>query len=136
MDFKVDTSNHSGLDFETYKSKMKTFAMTKPAEYAEMRLEIIDKVKKDAMKAIYNTFYNLLTNGKMPDGTSYVSKREWRDLFEPKMNYQEVSNVALGAVKTYHNMVDKALEDVIPDYLDKLAGSVQKKQADAELFKQ
>jgi hypothetical protein len=135
MDFKVDTSNHSGLDYETYKSKMKTFAMTKPAEYADMRIEVIEKLKKEAMKDIYKTFYMLLTEGQTKDGKAILTNGDWVAKFKPNMNYQQVSEIALGAVKTYHKMIDDALEDVIPDYLDKLAGSVVKKQADAELFK-
>jgi hypothetical protein len=105
----------------------------------KMRSVIIDKVKKENMETMYKLFYNLLTTGTENDGrTSLVNVRggdaEWIQLFVPNMSKQQVSEIALGAVKTMNGLIDSVMEDLIPKNFLNISHNVTKKNTEGGLF--
>ncbi len=105
----------------------------------KMRSVIIDKVKKENMEMMYTLFYNLLTTGTQNDGrTSLVAGRDseadWVKLFVPNMKKQQVSQTALGAVKTMNALIDKVMDDLIPKNFLNISHNVTKKNTEGGLF--
>jgi hypothetical protein len=131
MDFVVDTSNYFGLDHETFKDNLQAFALTKPSEYFTLRGAIIKGVKKENLKNFYALFYNLLTNGTQPNGDAYVTDNA--DLFKPNMSKQEVSEIALGAVKTLNQLIDRVMDDILPKEFLKIANDTTAKKTMGDL---
>jgi hypothetical protein len=139
MDFKINVSNYFGVDHERYLDNLQAYAITKPSQYMKMRSVIIDKVKKENMETMYKLFYNLLTTGTENDGrTSLVNVRgadaEWIQLFVPNMSKQQVSEIALGAVKTMNGLIDNVMEDLIPKNFLNISHTVTKKNTEGGLF--
>jgi hypothetical protein len=139
MDFKINVSNYFGVDHERYLDNLQAYAITKPSQYMKMRSVIIDKVKKENMETMYKLFYNLLTTGTENDGrTSLVNVRgadaEWIPLFVPNMSKQQVSEIALGAVKTMNGLIDNVMEDLIPKNFLNISHTVTKKNTEGGLF--
>jgi hypothetical protein len=139
MDFKINVSNYFGVDHERYLDNLQAYAITKPSQYMKMRSVIIDKVKKENMETMYKLFYNLLTSGTENDGrTSLVNVRggdaDWIPLFVPNMSKQQVSEIALGAVKTMNGLIDNVMEDLIPKNFLNISHTVTKKNTEGGLF--
>ncbi len=141
MNFKVDVSNYFGVDHERYLDNLQAFAITKPSEYMKMRSVIIDRVKKDNMKLMYNLFYNLLTEGKGTQINALTGTYRHilagdpnEALFKPDMSKQQVSEIALGAVKTMNGLIDNIMDDLIPKNFLNISHNVTKKNTEGGLF--
>ncbi len=143
MNFKIDVSNYFGLDHQKYLDALQSYAITKPSEYMTMRSDIIDVVKKENMKMMYNLFYNLLTDGtsttrKMGGGYAHIldgtPSAAQIKLFKPDMSKQQVSSIALGAVKTMNKLIDDVMDDLIPKNFLNISHNVTKKNTEGGLF--
>ena len=68
-DFRIDTSDYLGISHSTYKNRLMSLALTQPSQYFKLREIVAEKVKEQAIKSMYNTFYYVMTEGKGYDGT-------------------------------------------------------------------
>jgi hypothetical protein len=65
------------------------------------------------------------------DGTSSVGNK---DLFKPDMSKQQVSSIALGAVKTMNKLIDDVMDDLIPKNFLNISHNVTKKNTESGMF--
>ena len=123
FNFKVDPSNYAGIDHEAYRSDMLQLALSQPTAYAQLRKDVLEAVKKEAVNSQYAIYFYLLTKGckLAPDG-----KREGQsvlaglkssgqaELFKPCVPYQIVNEFALKASKTIDRISEEAIEMILP----------------------
>ena len=67
--FKIDTSDILGFNYQSYCSDMRAMAMNSPSEYSKVRKVVMDAVIRDAVSNIYITFFNVLTKGADKGGS-------------------------------------------------------------------
>ena len=67
--FKIDTKNYLGMEHEAYKTKLFQLAITKPEAYFELREQVLNNVKTQAVSTQYDIYYHLLSRGTKKDGT-------------------------------------------------------------------
>ena len=78
--FKVNTSDVLGFDYEAYIADVRAMALSNPSEYFKLRKIVMEKVRRDAVGSIYETFYNVLTNqcqGKKRLPSFIWQKKNW-----------------------------------------------------------
>lgn len=108
---QLDVNNFLGHQYSEYKSKVYALAISKPSVYFAMREKVIQRVKTDAVKDIYITFFTLLKDGKMGpdnvinDGTiSYV----------PSLPVQDINNFSLSACSTLDAICEECVNMILP----------------------
>jgi hypothetical protein len=111
--FRVNAPQYLGHQYQEFCNDLYALAISEPDKYFTMRKNVLKKVKQDAIGAIYDTFYNLLVEGRV--GTSNVFVND----MQPQYPEQKVSEIALSAANTLDNILNKVIELVLPiDYRD------------------
>ena len=109
QNFQVNTSDYLGFEYEEYLNKLMALAMSKPAQYYDIRSKTLALLKKSVVENIYNEYYKLLTTQALPDSGGLV----------PKYPQQKASQFALAASKTINEILNSALDIILPaNHLD------------------
>ena len=112
QNFQVDTSDYLGFQYEEYLNEVMAIAMSKPADYYKMRAETLKLLKQVVVKQVYDTYYNLLTTGKIGNDTPL-------NPLVPDYPQQKASHFALSASKTINEILNSALDIILPsNHLD------------------
>ncbi len=123
FNFKIDPSNYGGIDHEAYRSDMLQLALSQPTVYTQLRKDVLQAVKKEAVNSQYAIYFYLLTlgckptpDGKRP-GVSILNKTPsigQESLFRPNVPYQIVNEFSLKASKTIDRIAEEAIEMILP----------------------
>ena len=112
QNFQVDTSDYLGFQYEEYLNELMALAVSKPSEYYNTRAATLKLLKQVVVKTVYDTYYGLLTKGTIA-GQSPLG-----DLV-PHYPQQKASQFALGASKTINDILNSALDIILPaNHLD------------------
>jgi hypothetical protein len=122
MNFQINPTDYLGHDHEVFKTKLMELALSEPKKYFELRRDVLVAVKKQAVDDAYKTYYYLLTNGGIKDGSvSIINGRPSAGHidggFKPSMPMQKVNEFALKAAKTLDSIAEECIEMIMPaDY--------------------
>ena len=109
QNFEVDTNDYLGFLYEEYLNKLMAIAMSKPADYYKIRSETLKSLKQTVVKAVYKEYYDLLTTKVLPESGGLV----------PNYPQQKASQFALAASKTINEILNSALDIILPaNHLD------------------
>ena len=61
--FFLETDDVLGFAYAEYISKIRGLALSKPSEYFELRATVMKTVKRDAVKNLYKSIFNVLSKG-------------------------------------------------------------------------
>ena len=112
QNFQVDTSDYLGFQYEEYLNELMSIAVSKPSEYYKMRSDTLKELKQVVVKTVYETYYNLLTKGVV-NGKTPLNE------LEPHYPAQKASQFSLGASKTINDILNSALDIILPpNHLD------------------
>ena len=109
LNFKVNTSNFLGFEYNRYINDLQALAMSKPSEYYELRSAVLEALKEKVVKEVYDSYYDLLTEGKIKDSKAIMGNRN------PAYPCQKASEFALGAASTVNKILDDCLEIILPE---------------------
>jgi hypothetical protein len=121
--FEIDTNDYMGFEFEEYLNDINAMAISKPAEYYQMRSDMLKLVKKKVIKDVYTAYYTLLT-------TQQVGTFNGKPLV-PNYPTQKASKFALEASATTGAILNKALEIVLPIDFTNIAHTKLMQKAEA-----
>ena len=68
----VDTSLYLGFKYQEYCNEIYAIALSTPSDYFKIRKKVLDKVKTEAIKDIYTSFFNILSLGTSQDGRTPI----------------------------------------------------------------
>ena len=112
QNFEVDTSDYMGFRYEEYLNELMAIAMSEPKKYYKMRSETLKELKQGIITQVYNTYYKLLTTGK-------VGTVDTLEGLEPCYPQQKASQFSLAASKTINEILNSALDIILPaNHLD------------------
>ncbi len=117
FNFKIDPSNYAGIDHEAYRSDMLQLALSQPTAYTQLRKDVLQKVKKEAVNTQYGIYYHLLTKGTDSNGKSILDRTDsgaHNKLFVPHVPNQLVNEFTLKASKTIDRIAEEAIEMILP----------------------
>ena len=110
QNFQVNTNDYLGFEYEEYLNKLMALAMSKPAEYYEIRSKTLADLKKVVVSAVYTEYYELLTTKQLPGSAPALI---------PHYPQQKASQFALAASKTINEILNSALDIILPaNHLD------------------
>lgn len=115
QNFKVDTSNFLGLKYNEYRNKMYALAISKPSDFFALREKVLDEVKTKAIGNLYETIYNVLSDGKVT--TTQITTASGVSLPSPSYPKQKINEISLSAAETLDRILDEVINIILPlDY--------------------
>jgi hypothetical protein len=112
QNFQVDTSDYMGFKYEEYLNELMAIAMSEPKKYYKMRADTLKALKQGIITQVYTTYYNLLTTG-------VVGSDETLEGLKPCYPQQRASQFSLSASKTINEILNSALDIILPaNHLD------------------
>jgi hypothetical protein len=112
QNFKVETSNYLGFEYEEYLNELMALAVSTPSKYYEIRAKTLKALKQDVISAVYKTYYDLLTTGTINEVNTLNG-------LKPAYPQQKASQFSLAASKTINEILNSALEIILPaNHLD------------------
>jgi len=120
QNFRVNVKDFLGIENTKYREKMMQVALTKPADFYELREKVRSNVIEKAIGDFYDTLYYVMTTGKLSNGGQSAAKDAAKaSEFTPNIPKQKVNDFALSAVKTLESIVEDAVDMMLPpDFLD------------------
>jgi DNA-binding protein Fis len=110
---QIDTSNYLGINNSSFKNNLYKCALSTPSVYFDTRQNVIETVKRDALKQLYKTIYDLMLNGTDQNGVFlFLKDSKGRDV-KPGIAIHTINNFALSATQTMENILD----DLVEEYL-------------------
>ena len=112
QNFRVETSNYLGFEYEEYLNQLMALAISKPSDYYKIRADTLKALKQGIITQVYETYYTLLTEGEI-DGTNTLNS------LKPSYPQQKASQFSLSASKTINEILNSALDIILPaNHLD------------------
>ena len=111
QNFQVDTSDYLGFLYEEYLNKLTALAMSKPADFYDIRATVLKDLKQIVITNVYKEYYALLTTKDIGSSKNIV--------LIPHYPQQKASQFALQASKTINEILNSALDIILPpNHLD------------------
>ena len=117
--FEINTEDYLGLGYDSYKNDVYALALSKPSEYFSLRREVMQKVKKDSITNIYQSFYNVLSKGQDVTGAPIraLTVSTLNGGKGPQYPAQKVSELALQSARTLDEILNEVIDIILPaDY--------------------
>ena len=133
-EYKVNPSNFLGIEHSAYKNEILALALSEPSKYYQLRKIVVSSMKTGFVTQAYDSFYNLLSEGKSPDNNSAANGAASADLFVPNLPKQEINQFALRAAKTLDAMVEEAIELVLPANHLTIAHKIDRGKSEANML--
>jgi len=110
---RINPNVYLGLEFNKYKSQLYKLAITNPEEYYNIREKVQTSIQTNAIKALYDTFYFALTEGKEADGKTALGLP-----IAPNVPLQTINEICLNSCTTLNKIIEnEVLELLLPiDY--------------------
>jgi len=133
--FRVNTSNYLGISHNNYKNNLLQMALTNTDKYFKLRSIVVKKVKEDAIRQMYETFYNVMTRGTDLAGNPIAPNIQVEDelganvaVFQPEYPEQKVCEFALGCTRTLEALCEECVQIIMPaDYRELAMGRLARK---------
>ena len=121
----VDPRLHLGLEHNKNKSDMLALALSAPDKYFKLRADVIKAITENAVLAIYDNFYNILSDGIVQDGDGNKTQLKYTDKqgnvhsFIPALPEDQVSDFAMSASQNILKISENCVESILPrNHLD------------------
>ena len=110
--FRIDPNQYLGHDFEDFQNILQAFSLTSPKGYLMMKSEVAKKLKRDAIRNLYNTMFTVFQKGLDSNGRPlFVIDGEVR---QPRYPLGHTNEFVLSASETMDSILAKMLEILMP----------------------
>jgi hypothetical protein len=116
--YRVDPKDFLGIKHQVWLSKLYSFALQNPQKYFENRALLLENLKEAQVQAMYDNLYNFLSVGTV-NGSAHALVTSVGAT--PSVPKQEIARIAMEGAELISNLIDNALEKVVPDDYKKLA---------------
>ena len=124
--FRLNVDDFLGYSYQEYRDTMYGIALSTPSDYTKIRREVMTAVKKDAVKDIYTTFYNILSLGTdKTNGTSIIKPASGPPL-KPGYPEQKIADLSLKASRTLDALLNEVIQIILPANFEDLANKRSK----------
>ena len=118
--FFVPTDDVLGFEYQAYVAKVRSLALATPSEYFELRRVVLKQVKSDAVGSLYNTIFNVLTEGRDIKGNPIGALGRSEEM-RPHYPSQKVNDFAIEVCGVMADHLNRAIDLILPDDFQKLA---------------
>jgi hypothetical protein len=116
--FYLETSDVLGFKYQEYVADIRALALSKPAEYFQLRKEVLKSVKNDAVSALYKTLFNVLSTGTNIQGRPIG--RLGSD-FSPGYPSHLINDFSIGVASDLADHINRAVDIILPNDFEQIA---------------
>jgi len=116
--FKVNAANQLGLDRARSQNALFAVALSKPEEYFRLRANAFEAITVGPVENAYNTYWDLLTSGRTPNGGSLQLNGA---NFNPGVPDSVAGKFALKVAQAIKDIAEEAIEEILPMKFQDLA---------------
>ena len=120
--FKVSPNLVLGNLYRQYQESMYLHALSTPKEYAQVRMDAVQKIKMNVVGKLYEELRTVLCEGKLENKT--IVKLGNKDLV-PNYPPSEADSMILSIAKSLDHELDKIVDIVVPPFSDILRGKLE-----------
>ena len=119
--WRIDPNQYLGHDFEDFQNILQAFSLTSPKGYLMMKSEVAKKLKRDAIRNLYNTMFTVFQKGLDGSGRPlFVIDGEVR---QPRYPLGHTNEFVLSASETMDSILKKMLEILMPERYTQLTAA-------------
>ena len=111
MNWRVDVLDYMGHKYEQYKSKLYGLALSKPSDYYALKSDVIEKLNVLIAEYVYKIFFDLLTEGILPDKTTLMIDGK---NVKPSWPGQAATAFSLDASNEIDKIITKCVDIILP----------------------
>lgn len=109
-DLRLDANAYLGLKYNTYRNRLYKLALTNPEEYYTLREKIEESLQTDAIKAMYDTIFYALKDGKGVDGATDLGLP-----IAPNVPVSRINQICIDSCETLNQIItEQVLELLLP----------------------
>jgi hypothetical protein len=120
--YRVSPLNYLGVENSDFRSKLYEIAISQPSNYFKLINLVKQRVKNDAIKSLYTSLFNVLSDGKDVTGQIQLLQVGSESL-KPSLPQQQINTFCLSAVKTLEEIVDEAIDLILPIDINRIMSS-------------
>ena len=110
--WRIDPNQYLGHDFEDFQNIVQAFSLTSPKGYLLMKNDVAKRLKRDAIRNLYNTMFSVFQKGIDGNGRPlFVIDGEVR---QPRYPLGHTNEFVLSASETMDSILAKMLEILMP----------------------
>ena len=116
--FRIDPNQYLGHDFEDFLNQIQAFLLVNPKGFLQMKNDVSKRLKRDAIKNLYNTIFSVFQKGV--DGNGRPLFVVDNQAINPKYPLGHTIEFILSASQTMDNILKKQLDILLPDRFSQL----------------
>ena len=117
--FKINPANVLGLEYQEYVCTVRALALSKPADYFELRAKVLRSVKRDAISNMYNTLFNLLSGGVDLEGRP-IGKLGTSG-FKPMYPGPKINDFSIQVASDLADHLNRCIDIILPEDFEQIA---------------
>lgn len=125
--FYINIENELGLSYKKQRAALLAVALSKPANYYNLRADLIDKITTNQVKDMYEMFWNLLKNGVV-DGSpvEYLNENNVKNYLKCDLPEHLINKFSSRVSATLEEICEEAVNLILPEDFLKMAQEKQK----------
>lgn len=112
--YQLPITNSLGLDAKKSRALLKTFALTKPAEYSQARMDVYDNVVKALVTDAHKVIWELLANGKFQGRFIFTGHNDLPN-WSPNLPDSQIGTISNGFASSIMDNFEEILNIIMPD---------------------
>jgi hypothetical protein len=117
--FKISPANVLGLDHQEYVCAVRALALSKPAEYFELRAQVLRSVKRDAVSNLYNTLFAVLSAGTDLQGRP-IGKLGTSG-YKPMYPGPKINDFSIQVASDLADHLNRCIDIILPEDFEQIA---------------
>ena len=127
--FYINIANELGLSYKKQRAALLGTALAKPANYYNLRAEIVEKLTVKQVEQAYKTYWDLLKLGHLPGTNQPIEYKDGGDndaKLVPDLPEHLINKFSSRVAATLEEIAEECVSMIMPDDFLKLAQEKQK----------
>ena len=125
--FYINIENELGLSYKKQRAALLAVALSKPANYYNLRAKLIDKITTNQVKDMYEKFWNLLKNGVVDNAAvEYLNENNEKNYLKCDLPEHLINKFSSRVAATLEEICEEAVNLILPEDFLKMAQEKQK----------
>jgi hypothetical protein len=112
-DYTIDANQALGNNYSKFKSELYAFALMDPKGYYTLRTGVLEKVKINVVKDMYNSIYHLLKHGTDKGNSDQILEINGIKL-APCLPEDKINSHAMSGAEMMNDYIDDIVDIILP----------------------
>jgi len=115
--FRVDINNYLNVKYQLYVSTINGIALSRPQEYFNYEANVLNYIKSQAVKNIYEVLFAAMKDGRQPNGNPIVGNMI---AGSPNISEMKINEVCIAIAKSMNDQLEEVVALICPPMVNKV----------------